>query len=177
MAVTVSLGIVMLVTIGFRALQNSSDRSAGADAGPQMKIAPDFSLKSVGGRSLRLSDYRGKIVLVNFWATWCAPCRVEMPSLVALYEKYHGQGVEIIGVSMDDGGQERVAKFAGEMKINYPILFGNQSVADGYGGLRLLPQTVLVTPDGRIFQTMIGMREKKDFESAIEQLLAMQPRK
>jgi peroxiredoxin len=174
-AVAVSLGIVSLIFAGFRALPDSHDRGASADPKQQAKVAPDFELKSLDGRSAKLSDYRGKIVLLNFWATWCAPCRVEMPALMALYEKYRPQGMEIVGVSMDDGSQERVEKFVNEMKINYPILLGNSSVADNYGGLRLLPQTVFIARDGRIVQTTIGMRSRKDFETIIEQLLAAQP--
>jgi peroxiredoxin len=174
-AIATSLGIVILIFVGFRALPDSHHRSASADQKQQEKLAPDFELKSLDGRTAKLSDYRGKTVLLNFWATWCAPCRVEMPTLVALYEKYHTQGLEIIGVSMDDGSQERVAKFASEMKINYPILLGNSSVADNYGGLRLLPQTVFISRDGKIVQTVIGMQSRKDFETIIEQLLAAQP--
>lgn len=174
-AIAVSFGIVILILIGFRALPDSHYRSASADPKQQEKLAPDFELKSVDGRTAKLSDYQGKIVLLNFWATWCAPCRVEMPTLMALYEKYHTQGLEIIGVSMDDGGQERVGKFVNEMKINYPIFPGNSSVADNYGGLRLLPQTVFISHDGKIVQTVIGMHSRKDFEIIIEQLLAAQP--
>ncbi len=174
-AIAVSFGIVILIFIGFHALPDSHYRSANADPKQQWKVAPDFELKSLDGGTEKLSDYRGKIVLLNFWATWCAPCRVEMPTLIGLYEKYHKQGLEIIGVSMDDGGQERVAKYVNEMKINYPILLGNSSVADNYGGLRLLPQTVFITRDGNIVQTMIGIQSRKDFETVIEQLLAAQP--
>jgi peroxiredoxin len=171
-AVAVSLGIVILIFIGFGALLDSHYQGASANPNQQAKTAPDFGLKSVDGRTAKLSDYRGKIVLLNFWATWCAPCRVEMPTLMALHDKYHTQGLEIIGVSMDDGGQERVAKFVNEMKINYPVLLGDSSVADNYGGLRLLPQTVFITRDGKIVQTVIGMHSRKDFETIIEQLLA-----
>jgi peroxiredoxin len=174
-AVAVSVGIVILIFIGFRALPDSYHQGANVDLQQQAKVAPDFELKSLDGRTAKLSDYRGKIVLLNFWATWCAPCRVEMPALMDLYDKYRAQGLEIIGVSMDDGGQERVGKFVNEMKINYPILLGNSSVADNYGGLRLLPQTVIITRDGKIVQTAIGMRSRKDFETIIEQLLAAQP--
>jgi peroxiredoxin len=174
-AIAVSLGIAILIFAGFRALPDSHHQVESADPNQQAKVAPDFDLKSLEGRTAKLSDYRGKIVLLNFWATWCAPCRVEMLALMALYEKYHSQGLEIIGVSMDDGGQERVAKFVNEMKINYPVLLGDSSVADNYGGLRLLPQTIFITRDGKIVQTAIGMRSGKDFETIIEQLLARQP--
>ena len=174
-AIAVSLGIVLLSLAGLRALIYSYHRSANADPKQQARVAPDFELKSLDGKTAKLSDYRGKIVLLNFWATWCAPCRVEMPALMDLYDKYHAQGLEIIGVSMDDGGQERVAKFVNEIKINYPILLGDSSAADNYGGLRFLPQTFFIARDGKIARTVIGMRSKKDFETTIEQLLAIQP--
>lgn len=168
----IAIGITILTFSVFLASRNPQPQAARPSAGLQMKIAPDFLLTSLDGRSKKLSDYRGKVVLLNFWATWCAPCRVEMPTLVDLYNKYHAQGLEIVGVSLDDGRQERVARFVSEMKINYPILLGNQSVADLYGGGRLLPQTVFITRNGDILQTMIGMRDRKEFEAAIEQLLS-----
>jgi peroxiredoxin len=169
------IGVTILTVGAFEAWRNPQPQTAGPSAGLQMKIAPDFSLTSLDGRSKKLSDYRGTVVLLNFWATWCAPCRVEMPTLADLYNKYHAQGLEIVGVSLDDFRQERVARFVSEMKINYPILLGNQSVADLYGGGRLLPQTVFITRDGEILQTMIGMRDRKEFEAAIEQLLLTKP--
>jgi cytochrome c biogenesis protein CcmG/thiol:disulfide interchange protein DsbE len=177
LAIAVSLGILLPVYIGYRELQISPNRVANAAPVAQTKIAPDFPLRSLDGRSVKLSDFRGKIVVLNFWATWCAPCRVEMPSLIDLYDKYRARGVEIIGVSMDDGAQERVSSFVAEMKVNYQILLGNQFVADLYGGLRLLPQTVFIKRDGTIKETMIGMREEKDFEAALDDLLSAQPQK
>jgi peroxiredoxin len=171
----IAIGIAILAVGAVRAPRNPQPQNAKPRAELQMKIAPDFSLTTLDGRSKKLSDYRGKVVLLNFWATWCAPCRVEMPTLVDLYNKYHAQGLEIIGVSLDDGRQERVARFVSEMKINYPILLGNQSVADLYGGGRLLPQSVFITRDGEILQTMIGMRDRKEFEAAIEELLSTKP--
>jgi peroxiredoxin len=148
--------------------------SSTAGAAPN-KLAPDFELKSMDGRSVRLSDFRGKAVVLNFWATYCAPCRIEMPWLVDFYERYKSQGLEIVGVSMDDGNQEQVGAFTKEMHVNYTILLGNHSVGDAYGGARFLPQTFLVDRDGRIIQTLIGIKTKEDFEDNIRLLLATRP--
>jgi cytochrome c biogenesis protein CcmG/thiol:disulfide interchange protein DsbE len=138
------------------------------------KSAPDFELKALDGGTVKLSDFRGKAVVLNFWATYCAPCRVEMPWLIDFYQRYKAQGLEIIGVSMDDGNQERVDAFAKETNVNYTILLGNHSVGDAYGGARFLPQTFLIDRDGRIVTSLIGIKTKGDFEDSIQRLLATQ---
>jgi peroxiredoxin len=136
------------------------------------KIAPDFALRSLDGRSLKLSHFRGKAVLLNFWATWCAPCRVEMPWLVEFYKQYQSRGLEIVGVSMDDAGQETaVAEVIKERNVNYPILIGNNEVADLYGGLRFLPQTLFIDREGNIVRTMYGIKSKDDFEQSIKEFV------
>jgi len=137
------------------------------------KVAPDFELKSLDGRSLKLSDFRGHAVLLNFWATYCAPCRVEMPWFVELYKQYHDQGLEIIGVSMDDDGeQQQIADFVREVNVNYPILLGNHTVGDAYGGTQLLPKTLLIDRKGNISSSIVGMKSKSEIESAVKSLLA-----
>ena len=136
------------------------------------KIAPDFALRALDGRTVKLSDFRGKAVLLNFWATWCAPCRIEMPWLVEFYKQYQSQGLEIVGVSMDDTGQEMaIAEFIKERNVNYPILVGNNAVADLYGGLRFLPQTLFIDREGNIVKTMYGIKSKDEFEQSIKELL------
>jgi peroxiredoxin len=138
----------------------------------QGKIAPDFQLKSLDGRSVKLSDLRGKPVLLNFWATYCAPCRVEMPWLVDLYRQYRPQGLEMLGVAIDDiADQAEVAKFAKERNVNYTILLGTNSVADSYGGLRLLPQTLFISRDGRVVSSTIGIKDKSALEDGIKSVL------
>lgn len=112
--------------------------------------APDFELRPLDGRMMQLSSLRGKPVLLNFWATWCAPCRVEMPWLAELDQQYRPQGVEIVGVSLDDPGEEQaVTKFIAERGVHYPILIGNSSVADLYGGVRFMPQSFSSNATGR----------------------------
>src|SRR5262245_27852736 len=98
----------------------------GANSAEQ-RIAPDFELKTLAGRKVKLSDFRGKVVVLNFWATYCGPCRVEMPWLVDLYKQYRSRGLEVVGVSMDDeGAQKQVADFVREIGVPYPILLGNR---------------------------------------------------
>src|SRR5437870_6123278 len=137
-----------------------------------LEPGPDFELKSLDGRTVKLSDFHGKVVVLNFWATWCAPCRVETPWLVDLYRQYKEQGLEVVGVSMDDGDQEQVADFVKEMGINYTVLMGSHAVGDAYGGLRFLPQTFFIGRDGKIIKHSFGTRSKSDVEDAIKQSLS-----
>ena len=137
------------------------------DDGWAGKPAPDFILRTLNGRLVHLSQFRGKTALVNFWATWCAPCRVEMPWLAAFYDRYRGRGLEIVGIAMDDGDRDKVAEFARDARAGYTILLKDDAVAASYGGARFLPQSFFVGPDGRILAHMIGMRSKENFEADI----------
>jgi len=139
--------------------------------------APAFALRSLEGRTVRLSDFRGKVVLLNFWATWCGGCRVEMPWLVELYRQYRPQGLEIVGVSMDDAGEDVIAKFTRAKNVNYTIVKGNEAVARAYGEVQLLPQTFLINRDGTIAGHVTGVPNRSDFENTIRQLLASSNRK
>jgi peroxiredoxin len=133
--------------------------------------ASDFTLKSLDGRTVKLSDFRGKLVLLNFWAPWCAPCKFEMPWFVDFYRRYRSRGLEVIGVAVDFGRQEEVARFVKERNVDYPILFGNNNVADRYGGLHFLPYTVLIDSVGQIKKTVVGSTSKLEFENLIKQAL------
>jgi len=137
----------------------------------QIRQASDFELKSMEGRTVKLSDFRGKAVVLNFWATWCASCRVETPWLIELSKKYKKEGLEVIGVSMDDGDQNQVANFVQEWKVDYTVLHGTPAVGDQYGGLKFLPQTFFIDRNGKIIKTASGMPSKKDLENEIRQLL------
>jgi peroxiredoxin len=138
------------------------------------KSAPDFELKALNGRTVKLSDFRGRVLILNFWATYCAPCRIEMPWLIDFYQRYKAQGLEIVGVSMDDVDQKQVIAFTKEMNVNYTILLGSNSVGNAYGGVRFLPQTFLINRNGQIVRTLIGIKTKSDFEDNIKRLLATQ---
>jgi peroxiredoxin len=137
------------------------------------KSAPDFVLSALDGRRVRLSSFRGKVVIVNFWATWCGPCKVEMPWLVEFYERYRAHGLEILGVSVDDGDSDRVAKFARERHVSYMILLKDDAVVDAYGGVRFLPQSFFIGRNGKIIQRTYGIGSKSDFEADITDVLGL----
>jgi cytochrome c-type biogenesis protein len=137
--------------------------------------APDFTLESLDGRNIRLSDLRGKAVLLNFWATWCVPCKIEMPWFVELQNQYGAQGLQIVGVAMDDASKEEIAKFAKDMGVNYPILIGKEAVGDQYGGVPALPETFFIGRDGKIVDKILGLRGKADIEDDIKRALDTEP--
>ena len=137
--------------------------------------APDFTLQSLDGTSMRLSDLRGKAVLLNFWATWCSPCKIEMPWFIELQKQYGAQGLQIVGVAMDDSSKEDIAKFAKDMGVNYPVLLGKEEVGDAYGGVPALPETFFIGRDGKIVDKIIGLKGKAEIEDSIKKALDTQP--
>jgi peroxiredoxin len=137
----------------------------------QSGLAPDFSLAALDGKNMRLSDLRGKAVLLNFWATWCGPCKVEMPWFVDLQNQYGAQGLQIVGVAMDDASKEDIGKFAKTMGVNYPILIGTEAVGDQYGGVPALPETFVIGRDGKLVDKIIGLKGKAEIEEDIKKAL------
>ncbi len=137
----------------------------------QRHDAPDFALKDADGKTVRLTDYRGKVVLLDFWATWCEPCRIEIPWFIELQRKNKDRGLEVIGVSMDDEGWEVVKPFMKENGMNYRVLIGNDSTAETYGGVESLPSTFLIDRMGKIAAVHIGLASRKDFEDGVAELL------
>ncbi len=139
--------------------------------GSERRTAPDFALKDADGKTVRLSDYRGKVVVLDFWATWCGPCKIEIPWFVEFQRQHKDQGFEVIGVSMDDDGWEAVKPFAQKLGINYRVVLGNDDAAQAYGGIDALPTTFLIDREGKIAATHVGVASKSDFENGIEELL------
>ena len=136
-------------------------------------VAPDFALKSLpDGKEVRLSSLRGKAVLVNFWATWCEPCKIEMPSLVDLQKKYGPQGLQIVGVAMDDADDKEINSFAHKMGVNYMVLRGTEKVGELYGGVDHLPMTYYLDRSGKVVDETEGMAGEATFEGAIKRALA-----
>lgn len=126
--------------------------------------APDFELVSLDGRKVKLSDFRGKAVVLNFWATWCAPCKIEMPWFVDLQKQYGSDGLEIVGVAMDDSDPSKIAQFASEMGVNYPVLLGTNKVSEAYGDVEYLPTTFYINRTGRIVGKVAGLITKAEIE-------------
>ena len=134
--------------------------------------APEFSLKDADGKTVRLEDYKGKVVLLDFFATWCGPCKIEIPWFMEMERKNKDKGFSVLGVSMDDEGWEVVKPFLASLGVNYRVVIGNDSTAQLYGGVDALPTTFLIDRSGKIAAVHIGLASKKDFEDGVEQLLA-----
>jgi peroxiredoxin len=142
----------------------------GIRGGGAHPLAPDFSLTDLSGRKLTLADYRGKVVLLNFWATWCGPCREEVPEFVDLQSKYRDQGLVVIGISMDDDPAP-VREFYERYRMNYPVAMGDDALAERFGGIIGLPTSFIIQRDGHIFAKQTGAADVEMFEEAIKELL------
>jgi cytochrome c biogenesis protein CcmG/thiol:disulfide interchange protein DsbE len=171
--VVVALVAAAMLYFGFHMARRSGPTPLVTKASP----APDFTLESLDGKSLRLSDLRGKAVLLNFWATWCGPCKIETPWLVELQKQYGSQGLQVIGVAMDDSGKDEIAKFAKDMGVNYPVLLGKEAVGDDYGGVPALPESFFIGRDGKIVDKIIGLKGKGEIEDSIKKALGTEAAK
>lgn len=136
-------------------------------------MAPDFALPTTDGKTLKLSDLRGKIVILDFWATWCPPCRKGIPDLIDLKNKYGKKGLEIVGISVDTDTKNQVVPFMKEKGINYPVVYGNQSVYMQYGGIRAIPTTFVIDPHGKIVASYEGLVPKLAYENHIKKILGL----
>ncbi|PCI40378.1 MAG: hypothetical protein COB53_01235 [Elusimicrobia bacterium] len=145
--------------------------SAPTTGGPLVgSRAPDFSLTDLGGRTTHLSKLRGKIVLLDFWATWCVSCADEVPELKALYSEYKGQGLSLLAISVDEGGPEIVARFAAEFELPYPVLFIDDDTMDNYR-IFGLPTKFLIDEDGKVFRKYMVNTTRQEIAADITTLL------
>src|SRR5438132_10249326 len=151
-------------------------RSGGPSASVNFKdgLAPDFELKSLDGATVHLTDYHGKAVLLNFWATWCEPCKIEMPWFVDLQKKYGPQGLQVLGVAMDDAPAKDIADFSQKMGVNYPVLIGKEEVGTQYGGVQFLPSTFYISRDGKIIDRVFGLVSRSEIEANVQKALGSQ---
>jgi thiol-disulfide isomerase/thioredoxin len=142
--------------------------------------APTVALKDLNGKDVTLQQYKGEVVLVNFWATWCAPCKVEIPWMIEFQQKYGPRGFTILGVSMDEDGKKAIEPFLAKERfdvngqqeaMSYPILLGNDAIADKFGGILGLPTSMLFSRDGKKIRTIVGLVNHDDIAKAIEGLL------
>jgi thiol-disulfide isomerase/thioredoxin len=136
-----------------------------------VKPAPNFVLKTSDGQTVELKKLVGKVVVINFWATWCGPCRMEIPGMLEVYKKYKGEGLEIIGVSLDQKGWSVVTPYVEKTKIDYPIVLGTEQVVSDYGNLQAIPSTFVVDKKGNIVAEHTGSLSKDAFEQMIKPFL------
>jgi peroxiredoxin len=145
----------------------------------ERKAAPEFALKDANGTTVKLSDYKGKVVLINFWATWCGPCKVEIPWFIDFEKTYKDRDFAVLGVSLDEDGWPSVKPYVDEKKINYRVLLGNDELSQLYGtidprlngGVDQLPTTMIVDRKGRIASIHIGLVAKATYVGEIQNLL------
>ncbi len=152
---------VLLVGLGFFFFSNNA----------RSETAPDWSLKDLDGKAIKLSDFKGQIVIVNFWATWCPPCRAEIPDFIAIEKEYRDKGVVIVGFSVDSVQPSEVAAFVKKAGINYPIVMSTDEIAQSYGVTEGIPVTCVIAPDGSIADRQLGMVSKDYLEGHIKKLL------
>ncbi len=139
--------------------------------GPAAVEAPDFTLPDSSGESVRLSSFRGKVVLLNFWATWCSPCKAEIPMLDELQRAYGDRGLVVLGVSLDDEGWGAVRPFLAQTKVGYRVMVGHAEIARLYGNVESLPATLLIDRAGRVAATHTGLVSKETYERELRALL------
>jgi cytochrome c biogenesis protein CcmG/thiol:disulfide interchange protein DsbE len=133
--------------------------------------APAWSLTDLAGKNVKSSDFAGKVVILDFWATWCPPCRAEIPGFIELQEKYGKKGLQIVGVSLDEGGPQAVAAFVRKTGMNYPVVMGDESVVNAFGGVRALPTTFVIDRAGKIAVRHEGYASKDALEQILKKLL------
>jgi peroxiredoxin len=143
-------GLVILLAIGTLFLRAETENSP----------APDFTIKDLQGNALTLSSFRGKVLLLNFWATWCPPCRAEIPDFVEAYQEYKAKGLEIIGVSVDRVPPEKLKMFLSQAKINYPIALADQKLIEDYQPGNYIPVTIIIDKKGKIRFRQVGQIDK-----------------
>src|SRR5229473_740124 len=181
------LGVIFATLVGivaFALFANQATRLPSTRAAKTTEDNPtasaDFTLKDLEDNDVSLSQFKGKVVLVNFWATWCGPCKIEIPWLVELQDKYAARGFTVLGVAMDGEGKSAVAPFVRKERfkvdgtaqsMNYPIVLGNDATADKFGGLIGFPTSVLISQDGRVVKRVDGLVSYDEIDKAIQSQL------
>jgi peroxiredoxin len=149
----------------------SRNTGGGVHSAGDRKPAPGFTLKDSSGAVVKLADYKGKVVLLNFWATWCGPCQIEIPWFIEFEQKYKDRDFAVLGVSFDDDGWISVRPYMTTHKINYRVMIGSDQLAQLYGHVDALPTSFIIDRSGRIAATHVGLVDKRDYQDEILKLL------
>jgi thiol-disulfide isomerase/thioredoxin len=168
-AIVAAVVIALAAACGGRAAKTPDAAACPADAKPANL---NFTLKNTAGQEVRLADYRGKVVLLDFWATWCGPCKIEIPWFIEFQNKYGKDGLQVVGVSTDDT-QAKLKTYVAQMKMNYTVLQGldHDDIQDAYGPLFGIPVTIVISRDGKMCAKHVGLSSKERFEAEIKSLL------
>jgi len=170
--IVVAMVVALMLVFGLNLAHKSRSNASAAMQMQAGSAAPDFTLQSLDGKTIRLSDFRGKAVLLNFWATWCAPCKIEMPWFVELQKQYGPEGLQVVGVAMDDASPKDIGDFAKEMGVNYPVLIGKEAVGDAYGGVQFLPENFYIDRNGKVLDRAFGLKGRSEIEDEIKRIVA-----
>ncbi len=166
-----SVGAVVSIVLWFLTFPPILQAGAEAEANPKGLRAPGWELKDLDGKTVKLSDFEGKVIILDFWATWCGPCKKEIPGFVELQKKYGRDGLAIIGVSLDEGGPQAVKPFLKKLGVSYPVVMGNGGITSDYGGIEAIPTTFIINRKGMIVHKHLGFEEEHVFETEIKSLL------
>jgi thiol-disulfide isomerase/thioredoxin len=174
-----NLLLVLVVLASFAAVF-SGCKSDGASRPKTLANEPEVTFKDLQGKDVPLAGLKGKVVVVNFWATWCEPCQVEIPWMIGFQQKYADKGFTLLGVAMDEEGKSAVEPFVQKsqfdvdgkkMAMNYPIMLGNDDLAAKFGGLLGLPTSIVISRDGKVVKRYIGLASQDDLDKEIKSLL------
>ena len=158
------IAVAVALLVGLRVRHRSGPQQT------ELRPAPDFSLTDLDGHPLTLTQFRGKVVVLDFWATWCEPCKIEIPHFIEIQNRYGAQGLQVIGISMDDD-EKPVRDFQQQYKVNYPVAVGHAKLAQAYGGILGLPITFVIDREGRMVKRYIGQTQASVFEREVGKLL------
>jgi len=175
-----SFGALVVVFLGGMVLAGCSSSTlaqARLQAASDRRAAPNFTLQDANGTAVHLSDYKGKVVLLNFWATWCGPCKIEIPWFTEFEKRYKDRGFAVLGISMDDEGWPTVKPYLEAHNVNYRVMVGDDHVTGLFGGVEALPTTLMIDRDGRIASVHLGLVGRGEYTAEIESLLATDARR
>jgi thiol-disulfide isomerase/thioredoxin len=160
-----------ILSVATLALFSQSKVWADNAPGSERSLAPAWKLQDLDGKTVSSDDFKGKVVILDFWATWCPPCRAEIPGLIDLQKAYGKQGLMVVGVSVDQGGADVIKPFLEKFGMNYPVLVADDKVQQTFGGFDAIPVTLVIDRQGRIVKRHLGLTEKDEFEAEIKPLL------
>lgn len=167
--------LVWIALAAFLGLRIWPQLAAAAGTASSNAVAPEVALTTLDGTRVTTASLAGQVVLINFWATWCPPCRVEMPGFQRVYDRFRAKGFMVVGVSMDAGGSAGVRRFLADRNLTYPVAMATPETVRSFGGVRLLPTSYLIDREGRIRNEVSGMFASVALELAVRRLLAEEP--